>query len=985
MALLTHAELISIRDECMADDVDLDLELMQYWTAAEAERFFGSGGVIAPPPKQVRSIKMLLKEAQMEYLEKAVSHESLGDWLSRLLAPSGSRHELLRRLKVCCISTLSERQAVVNALAKAWREARVPAHVLLQAESVAAVAGAGAASSSPTKDEAGLPPPIDLWREAVDTISQLRRLTPDELVLRLPNAELRASCDANTSNAHSSAAQCVRAWPAEALGDTLEGLGWPLAKVRLFLEGTGLSARAERPRLGQAIGFWTNQMGERGTEVALYDYADACERCLGMTAWVLHPSYGGFPGVLSKFRRRFGARCVALHWDEVGAFCVGHDIGRVYIIKEGTRFVPDVRMLPPSVHALVHAVFHADQPHGSVYAKISPCVPGNAPVVPHIVRVREPHGPNMRHELGIPADATVFGRHGGLDTFSIDFAQRAVVDVARACPDIYFLFLNTYPLHERLPNVIHVERTSDSEAVSRFIRTCDAMLHARAGGETFGLACAEFSVHNRPVLTSSVHDDHGHGCMHLDVLGAAPGLRRFFYRDYESLVQLLRTFKRGVTPPADCNAYRAFEPSKVMATFERVFLGGTPSHLVGGVSAEELGLAETMDGNGDRTAQDADALRSNQATTQLEKRWVDACERGQLMMEAHATVRLPGANAIFLASCRAPPNAGAAGDALCHVFRADALAMFAESAIHAAAGRACGVSALDGAEDALRGAARLATGEDPRIFAHAGRLFVVDNTMDTCRLLQLHDTLVKGGAIGVDRVYRVALSGKNLTFLPAPCGTDAARAELLLVHWFRPLRVYRVGLADGAVDGFASLECIFVEGQEGAPPHQTIGSGQAPPIDIGDAALPPRDVAARDEEFRGGTPGRPAGEGVWWGLLHRTWFVNGTLRHDPYAWVVRRSGAAFTASLTRVQVVDRPSDSNILDPCSLVEGNAGEGDTLVNTIPVEDEAPAPIFCTTAESESGWFSPQQFRTGVWQLVIGDKRSPSSDRALEPSSA
>ena len=58
----------------------------------------------------------------------------------------------------------------------------------------------------------------------------------------------------------------------------------------------------------------------------------------------------------------------------------------------------------------IHAVFDAGDPFGDVYAKISPCVPGGAsvPVVPHIVRAAESTGPDMRAELGIPEDATVF-------------------------------------------------------------------------------------------------------------------------------------------------------------------------------------------------------------------------------------------------------------------------------------------------------------------------------------------------------------------------------------------------------------------------------------------------------------------------------------------------------------------------------------------------------------------------------------------------
>ena len=43
-------------------------------------------------------------------------------------------------------------------------------------------------------------------------------------------------------------------------------------------------------------------------------------------------------------------------------------------------------------------------------------------------------------------------------------------------------------------------------------------MHTRP--QTFGLAVAEFSAHNRPVLTSSVHHDEHGARYHLDVLGA---------------------------------------------------------------------------------------------------------------------------------------------------------------------------------------------------------------------------------------------------------------------------------------------------------------------------------------------------------------------------------------------------------------------------------------------------------------------------------
>ena len=72
-------------------------------------------------------------------------------------------------------------------------------------------------------------------------------------------------------------------------------------------------------------------------------------------------------------------------------------------------------------------------------------VPGRCPVVPHVVRPCEPCGADLRAALGIPPDATVFGRHGGYHTFDISFVHAAVREVAERRPDIFFVFLNTAP------------------------------------------------------------------------------------------------------------------------------------------------------------------------------------------------------------------------------------------------------------------------------------------------------------------------------------------------------------------------------------------------------------------------------------------------------------------------------------------------------------------------------------------------------------
>ena len=44
------------------------------------------------------------------------------------------------------------------------------------------------------------------------------------------------------------------------------------------------------------------------------------------------------------------------------------------------------------------------------------------------------------------------------------------------------------------PRVLYVDTIYSEEDKDMFIRTCDAMIHARRRGESFGLSIAEFSI-----------------------------------------------------------------------------------------------------------------------------------------------------------------------------------------------------------------------------------------------------------------------------------------------------------------------------------------------------------------------------------------------------------------------------------------------------------------------------------------------------------
>ena len=263
-----------------------------------------------------------------------------------------------------------------------------------------------------------------------------------------------------------------------------------------------------------------------------HDYADFAERLRGATAFVLYDATSdkNVQLVIDRFKARFGSRLLGLHGRRKLRQLWRLEAFHCHIIKFGHRDEPSIKWFGCSVRTMVHAVFDATEPHGGVYARISPCVPclpgaRPVPVVPHIVRPVDPTGPDLRAELGMASERDCLWSARGRRCLDIPEARAAVLEVARKRKDIYFVLLNTAWPPKQLcpPNVLHLDRTMDEARKASFIRTCDAMIHARLTGETFGLAVAEFSVANRPVITSLRHHECGAADFHLRTLDASAG------------------------------------------------------------------------------------------------------------------------------------------------------------------------------------------------------------------------------------------------------------------------------------------------------------------------------------------------------------------------------------------------------------------------------------------------------------------------------
>ena len=78
-------------------------------------------------------------------------------------------------------------------------------------------------------------------------------------------------------------------------------------------------------------------------------------------------------------------------------------------------------------------------------------------------------------------------------------------------------------------------------------------------GETFGLAIAEFSMKNKPIITCNCGD-----LEHIKILGD----KAIIYNTYEELINIFKNIKTIISSHSDWNAYKLYSPEYVMNLFK---------------------------------------------------------------------------------------------------------------------------------------------------------------------------------------------------------------------------------------------------------------------------------------------------------------------------------------------------------------------------------------------------------------------------------
>jgi hypothetical protein len=273
------------------------------------------------------------------------------------------------------------------------------------------------------------------------------------------------------------------------------------------------------------IAFYASVKSFFGTDISTFKLASALRNRLGLECVCLFVDgipensliktlLDSYPTLSFEFSQSFD------NPERLASYLEDHNFTFFYF-QLGTQSIPDL-FEKIKDKLLVHCVTQTVPIEGVRFAYTAKWLSdtltgGLAPFVPYVVALPK-HNFNLRSQLGIPEDSVVFGRIGGGYSWNIRFVDQVIGTYCRINPNARFVFVNTPRLmpYMDVPNAIFLGPIIHNENLKRaFINTCDAMIHARSEGETFGLACGEFVFCGKPVITYEYSPE----AAHLEMLG----------------------------------------------------------------------------------------------------------------------------------------------------------------------------------------------------------------------------------------------------------------------------------------------------------------------------------------------------------------------------------------------------------------------------------------------------------------------------------
>lgn len=274
-----------------------------------------------------------------------------------------------------------------------------------------------------------------------------------------------------------------------------------------------------------------NQLGERGTETSTFELGYAL-KMLGHSVTIAYPkdSQSNRIDVENIFKTEFDMYPYSKFSKQDK--WVRNNIDFAYFLKinglDGLGY--------KGIFNAIHTVFPEYLPHGNTYTYISKWLANESnrlahmkfrllrrgPIslskgcinamkfqhVPHIVNMPKPSF-SMRESLGIPEDAFLILRYGGVTEFNVGWVKDALIEELEKNHSWFFLGVNTEEFSNH-PRSLFLPAITDKQIKSNLLNDANVFLHARLRGESFGMSLVESLQIGTPVLSFSGGVDQNH-------------------------------------------------------------------------------------------------------------------------------------------------------------------------------------------------------------------------------------------------------------------------------------------------------------------------------------------------------------------------------------------------------------------------------------------------------------------------------------------
>ncbi len=314
------------------------------------------------------------------------------------------------------------------------------------------------------------------------------------------------------------------------------------------------------------IAFYIDEMNVRGVANSTYDYAKYNKLILNNNSYIFYnkKNFRNKIHVLRRFKKRFKVIGIS-NFREIDNFLESHKLNYVYTQKSGNKD----EWVSKKIKTIIHSVYPQllSQIHGYKYFYISEWLSYNfsnnkIPSLPYIVE-KNYIKQNLKRKLKINKNDIVFGCHGGESSFDLKFVQDTVLNLAKKRKNIVFIFLNINKFCSH-PQIKFLKGTSNSLIKKKFINTCDAMIYGRSLGESFGLACGEFAIKNKLIISYKFNRHKAH-------LAQISQNRFVEYSSRKSLFSILSKFdKKRERLKKSKNKYLEYTPKKIMLLFQKI-------------------------------------------------------------------------------------------------------------------------------------------------------------------------------------------------------------------------------------------------------------------------------------------------------------------------------------------------------------------------------------------------------------------------------